>query len=112
MWSEQKRLRFQELRKGQETGALTCDEETELSMLTCELDAAEECYLAAAVQRLRLEREAVDSQTHTLAELAARKESLVRRLRDFLAEAKAERQAIEGELAAVLSGNRGPQTDE
>jgi hypothetical protein len=34
------------------------------------------------------------------------------RLSDFLAEARAERRAIECELAAVLAGTRGSTTDE
>jgi hypothetical protein len=110
MWDEQKSGRFQELRQRQ--GALTEAEQAELALLFQELESGEAAYLTPAAERLRQEREALEARNRTLEALASRKEALVRRLRDFLAEAQAERRAIETELAAVLAGSRGSRTDE
>lgn len=112
MWEEQQRSRFQHLRQRQRQGVLTEAEQDELAHLVQELEGAEATYLTPAVQRLRQEREALETQNRTLEALALRKEALVLRLRDFLAEAQAERQAIDRELAAVLAGSRGAETDE
>lgn len=111
VWEEQKRQRFEQLRQRELESALTDDERAELACFVQELQSAEATYLAPATQRLRQERETVDSQNRTLEILTRRKDALVRRLHDFLAEAKAERQAIEGELAAVLAGSRDSETD-
>lgn len=86
-------------------------ERAELTLLVQELDAEESAYLAAAAKRLRREREAVEIQNRRLEVLARRREALVRRLGGFLTEAGAERRAIECELAAVLSGSRGSETE-
>ncbi len=110
MWDEQKRERFQQLR--QRNGALTDAEQAELAQLVQELEAEEAAYLTPATQRLRQEREALEVQNQALEALALRKEALVRRLREFLGEAQAERRAIESELAAVLGGNQAPETGE
>ncbi len=112
MGEEQKRSRFQQLRRHQGTGALTAAELAELALLTQELEAAEASCLTPATERLRQERETVETQNRALEILTLRKEALVLRLRNFLVEAQAERRAIDGELAAVLSGNRGAKTDE
>lgn len=112
MWEEQRRSRFQQLRQRQGNGALTEAEQAELALLTQELEAGEAGYLAPTTERLRQERETLEAQNRTLEALALRKEALVRRLRDFLAESQAERRAIDGELAAVLAGSRGLKTDE
>ena len=103
MSEEQKRSRFQELRGRQQQSTLTEAEQAELAILVQELEAAEASYLTPATQRLRQEREALETQNRTLEALALRREALVRRLRDFLAEAQAERRAIDRELAAVLA---------
>jgi hypothetical protein len=109
MWEEQKRQRLQELRERQ--SGLTEAERAELAGLLKELEAAEAAYLRPATERLRAEREILEKQNRTLEVLAHRKEGLLRRLRDFLAEAKAERHAIERELDAVLAEGRDPETE-
>jgi hypothetical protein len=111
MWEEKERQRFQLLRQRELEGELTEPDQAELASLTQQLQAAEATYLAPATQRLQQEREALDAQNRSLELLARRKGALVQRLRDFLTEARAERQAIEGELAAVLAGSRNSETD-
>jgi hypothetical protein len=106
MWNEQKRQRFQYLRDRQSAGVLEDTERAELTLLMDELQAAEARYLRPATQRLQDEREIVEAQNRALEVLLRRKERLAQRLEDFLAEAQAERRAIEGELAAVLVGSR------
>jgi hypothetical protein len=112
MWEAQKRERFQQLRQRQRESGLTEAEQAELGRLVQELEAAEATYLTPATERLRQERETLEAQNRTLEVLARRKETLVLRLRHFLAEAQAERRAIQCELAAVLAGSHGPETDE
>ena len=112
MWEEQKRTRFHQLRQRQGKSALTEAEQAELAFLTQELEAAEAACLPPARERLRQEREILETQNRNLEVLALRKEALVRRLSDFLAEAQTERRAIDGELASVLVGSRGSETDE
>jgi len=111
MWDDQKRERFQHLRERESAGVLGDAERTELTLLIDELEAAEARYLRPATQRLRDEREIVETQNRALEVLVRRKERLAQRLEDFLAEAQAERRAIEGELAAVLVGSRGQKLD-
>ena len=112
MGNGQRSSRFQELRQRQREGVLTEAEQAELKLLVQELEAAEATYLTPATERLRQQRGTLETQNRALEALALRKEALVLRLRDFLAEAQAERRAIEGELAAVLAGSRGSETDE
>lgn len=107
MWDERQRERFQQLREKESQGLLTPIEQAELASLIQALHSAETSYLAPATRRLREEREVMENQNSSLQTLVRRKESLVRRLRDFLEDARAERNAIEGELAAVLGGGRG-----
>ncbi|HBI43086.1 MAG TPA: hypothetical protein DDY78_09560 [Planctomycetales bacterium] len=112
MWEEQKRTRFHQLRQRQGKSALTEAEQAELAFLTQELEAAEAACLTPATERLRQEREILETQNRSLEVLALRKEALVRRLSAFLAEAQTERRAIDGELASVLAESRGSETDE
>jgi hypothetical protein len=112
MWEEQKRRRFQELRQRQQDGGLSEAERNELALLMQELEVAEAAYLTPATQRFKQERESLEEQNRSLEALIRRKEDLTRRLRDFLAEAQAERRAIERELTAVLAGGRGSDTDD
>jgi hypothetical protein len=112
MQQEQKGARFEQMRQQQREHQLTDAERAELALLTRELEAAEATYLTPAAERLRQERETLETQNRTLEALANRKEALVRRLREFLSETQSERRRIEGELAAVLAGSRGSQTDE
>ncbi len=111
MWEEQKRQRFRQLRERQLAGVLGESEQAELTLLIEELQAAEARYLTPATQRLRDERKIIEAQNHALDGLMRRKERLAQRLEDFLAEAQAERRAIEGELAAVLIGSSDATTD-
>lgn len=110
MREEQAHSRVQQLR--QRERVLTEVEKAELALLVRELEASEAAYLTPATERLHQERATVDAQNRTLELLARRKEALVKRLRDFLAEAQAERRSIEGELAAVLAGTRASGANE
>src|SRR5438552_10695844 len=89
MWDEQKRQRFQQLRERE--NALTEAERGELGGLVKELEAAEAAYLAPATERLRQEGKTLEKRNRALDVLARRKEALLRRLREFLGEARAER---------------------
>lgn len=111
MWDDQKRQRFQHLRERESAGVLGEGERAELTRLIGELQAAEARYLKPATKRLRDEREIVETQNRALEALVRRKERLAQRLEDFLAEAQAERRAIEGELAAMLVASRDAKTD-
>ena len=109
---EQQRSHFEQLRQRQQENRLTEAEQAELASMVKELEAAEAAYLTPATKRLRTERETVEAQNRTLEALAFRRAALAQRLRQFLAEAQAERRAIDGELAAVLGTNRGLPTHE
>jgi small-conductance mechanosensitive channel len=111
MWDEQKRQRFQLLRQHDSAAALTDSERSELESLIQELQSAEAIYLGPATERLREERQRLDAQNHALETLARRREALAQHLRDVLAEAQAERRAIQGDLAALLVGGPGSQRD-
>lgn len=81
MWEEQKRIRFQQLRQRQGMSALAEAEQAELAFLTQELEAAEAACLTPATERLRQEREILETQNRNLEILALRKEALVQRIR-------------------------------
>jgi hypothetical protein len=106
MWDEGKGQRFQQLRQQDLLGLLTEGEQAELASLRQELESVEAAYLAPATQRLRQQRESIEIQNSRLEALIRRKESLAQRLGDFLQDARAERDAIEGELAVVLGQGR------
>lgn len=108
MWTAQNSSRFQELRQRQAEGTLTLGEQAELAKLTDKLEATEAAYLGAAIHRLDTERRAIERQNARLEAVASRKEALVLRLRDFLAEARQERSAIENELSAALAEASSP----
>jgi hypothetical protein len=111
MWDDQKRARFQQLRQRQREGMLQVTDQAELAALERELQAAETSYLTPATERLRQDRVSLETQNRTLENLTLRKDALVRRLRDFLAEALAERNAIDRQLAEVVAGSRNPDAD-
>ena len=111
MGEEQKSARFQELRQRQQENRLVEAEQAELAALIRELEAGEAAYLTPATERLRREREAREAQNHALEKLILRKVGLLRRLRTFLDEARAERRAIASELATVLAGGPGSETE-
>jgi hypothetical protein len=110
MWDEQKRQRFQQLR--QREGQLTAAEQVELASLVQQLESAEADYLNGATERLRQEREITERQNRSLESLSNRKKTLVERLARVLAEARAERRAIENELASVLAGSPDSKAQE
>ena len=95
MWDEQMSSRMRHLQQRQQDGTLTAEEQSELTLLIRELEAAEAGYLTTATQRLHQERETLENQNRTLEGLALRKETLVRRLREFLTEARSEQRTIE-----------------
>ena len=111
MWDEQKRQRFALLCQRESAGVIADTERSELESLVEELQSTEATYLAPATERLREERQELDTQNRALEGLARRRETLARHLRDVLAEAQAERRAIQGELAALLVGGPGSQRD-
>lgn len=84
------------------------EEQAELAKLTDNLEVNEAAYLGTAIHRVESERRAIERQNTRLEALASRKEALVLRLRDFLAEARQERCAIENELSAVLAEASSP----
>ena len=111
MWDEQKRRRFELLRQRESASVIADAERSELESLVEELQSAEATYLTPATERLREERQELDTQNRALEALARRRETLARHLRDVLAEAQAERRAIQGELAALLVGGPGARRD-
>jgi hypothetical protein len=102
MWDQQQRERYSDLRRREASGALTEAERQELQFLMREIEDAEAAYLHGATEQLCSERENVDAQNRTLQALMHRKEALFLRLRTTLAEAEAEREAINADLARIL----------
>jgi hypothetical protein len=111
MWDEQTRRRFELLRQRESAGAIADTERSELESLVEELQSAEATYLTPATERLREERQELDTQNRALEALARRRATLARHLHDVLAEAQVERRAIQGELAALLVGGPGSRRD-
>jgi hypothetical protein len=111
MWEEQIRRRFELLHQRESAGVIADTERRELESLVEELQSAEATYLTPATERLREERQELDAQNRALEVLARRRETLARHLRDVLAEAQAERRAIQGELTALLVGGSGSRRD-
>ena len=102
MLAAQKYERLQELRELPQPRSIILEEE--LAALVRELQTAEAECLSEATQRLRRERENADARNRSLERLEARRIALLARLQDALSEARTERQAIDGELASVMSG--------
>lgn len=111
MWDEPTRRRFELLRQREIAGVIANTERSELESLVEELQSAEATYLTPATERLREERQELDTQNRALEVLARRRETLARHLHDVLAEAQAERRAIQGELTALLVGGSGSRRD-
>jgi len=63
--------------------------------------------LAEAATRMRREREAAEARIRALESILARRTILATRLEATIADARAERRAIDTELATVLSGTPG-----
>jgi len=106
MWDNQKRTRFEELREpGRQSNI---EEQTELAALVKELEDEEAAYLKPATERLRRENDCAQKRNLELAELFKRKEALVERLENVLAEAQAEERDIATKLAAVGANSPTP----
>ena len=101
MTIDEKRSRLQELRDLPHPR--NAASEAELATLIAELQAYESGNLSAATQRMKQEREAIEARMRSLESVAARRAGLLARLNDTLAEARAERQAIDGELSTLLA---------
>jgi hypothetical protein len=110
MWDTAKRARFEALRQHEEAGALTEPEQAELARMIDEIVSAEATFLSPATDRLRAERVRVQARNAALQRLVRRKEALARRLEQTLAEAKAERHAIEEAQSRLLSGSATPSS--
>jgi hypothetical protein len=110
MWDDTKRQRFEHLRQHQ--AQLDASEQAELARLVAELEVGESSYLNGATERMRHERIITEKQNPALEQLAVRKKALIQRLTTTLADARAERRAIESELASVLTGGPAPETHE
>src|SRR5437870_3611469 len=105
-----KRAKFESLRQREEEGTLTEAEQAELAQMIEEVERAEAAYLRPATERLRADRAEVTRQSGALQGVLQRKEALVRRLEQTLAEARAERDALEEEVNRILSGTAGPSS--
>ena len=104
MWDDEKRKRFNALRKPGRR--LDAADQAELAALVKELEEMEAAYLKPATQRLRHENDRLEKRNRELQDLIKRKEALVTRLEAILAEAKAEEHAIESELASALADHK------
>jgi hypothetical protein len=109
-WDDTRRERFRELRRREDKGALTPEEQTELSRLIQEIEDAEAAYLRPATECLRREREAIEAQNSALQALLDREEALVAHLETVVASLQAERKAINEELVRVTDQRPGPGT--
>ncbi len=105
MWDEQKQARFDALRAQQETGTLTRRDQKELAGLIAELDGTEAACLQPSAEREEADLMRLEAQNAALADLLERRALLAHKLQQVLAEAKAEEDAIEEELARILSSS-------
>jgi ATPase subunit of ABC transporter with duplicated ATPase domains len=103
MWDEGKRARFQALRQGEDEGTLTQPEQAELAVLIQEVESDEMATLQASARREEAECLRLEAQNAALEALIRREERVLSRLKRVLAEANAERHAIEEEKARILS---------
>jgi hypothetical protein len=106
MWDQETRNRFRSLRQRGQEGLLTGEERGELDRLTAEIEAREQALLGPATERLQREAGSVEEQNHALEALAKRREKLSARLEQVLREARAEREAINQELARIFARSR------
>jgi predicted nucleic acid-binding Zn-ribbon protein len=97
-----KQERFRELRRKEDEGRLTPEDQDELSALIREIEDAEASYLDPANERLAHECETLEAQNRELEALVKRKEALRTRLESILAEAQSERQAIDQEISRMV----------
>jgi chromosome segregation ATPase len=105
MWDAKKRRQFEQLREKEGNGTLSAAERARLTAMIEEIEIAEAAYLGPAIQRLEGECAQVEAQNAALQGLIQRKQEMIRRLEQILAETKAEEDAIQEELRRVLSGS-------
>src|ERR1043166_9474917 len=98
MWDAKKRARYEVLRHREDEGTLTTAEQVELAQMLSEIEHAEAAYLAPASERLREERARLAAKNAKLQDLIRRKEALLGRTKDILAELRAERKGLAEEL--------------
>jgi len=84
MWNEAKQARFNTLRAAGRRGVLSEAERAELADLTRQLDALEATYLEPATERLRQEREQLESQNRQLEELLRERQAHLAEVGDVL----------------------------
>ena len=108
MWNATERARFESLRQREDEGTLPEAEQTELARMIEEIEGAEAAYLKPATEHLRAQRAALAADSAAVQDLLRREEALAQRLTQTLAEAKAERRAIEEELGRIVSQSGAP----
>jgi hypothetical protein len=86
MWDQLKRERFRHLRRREDEGALTPEEQNELALMIEEIENEEAAYLRPATERLDRELERIEARTRALATLARRREALVAQMEAMLSE--------------------------
>jgi len=86
MWDQLKRERFRQLRRREDEGALTPEEQQQLALMTEEIESAEAAYFRPATERLDRELERIEARTRALEGLARRREALVAQREAMLAE--------------------------
>jgi ElaB/YqjD/DUF883 family membrane-anchored ribosome-binding protein len=109
MWDDTKRQRFHQLRDLEWQGALTAEEKAELSAMMQELCDMEAAYLQPATERLQQETAQLRSELEQALErnrrwdaLIHRKQALIARVNEFVAETEAAREALQKEYQAIL----------
>jgi hypothetical protein len=107
MWDQSTIERLRELRHREAEGSLDEAGRAELAGIIQRLDEAEAALLSPSTGSLIAERLAVETQNEALRRLLEREEALAARIRAAIAEARAERSAIEQEAAQILAVVRG-----
>jgi hypothetical protein len=105
-----KRTRFRELRRREDEGALSPEEQDELSLLIQEIEDAEAAYLGPATERLRREHEAIEAQNESMHAFLSRGEALVAQLESLLTTLEEERQALDEARARMASQPASAET--
>src|SRR5262249_32468053 len=98
--------RFRQLRNRKDDGKLSTVEARELAELISAIEADEGDTLRPSTEALRRERLRMARRNRTLRNIAARQDAITARLRAVLAEADAECEAIEKDLARAVSPQR------
>lgn len=102
MLTEQQRQQLRALQYSEQSGTITETERAELDGLILRVEAEEAAALHPTIERTQRERLQIEAQNAALRTLIRRKERLVHRLERFLTLSRAEREAIDLELAQIL----------